>query len=56
MYRVELNREQVRQLLDSWQNAGVDSIEKKLIEDLFLITETGSPPGIDRFDSKPAAG
>jgi predicted thioredoxin/glutaredoxin len=46
MNRVELSKEQVRQLLNSWEKATSDSIEKKLIEDLFLITET-----ISSFDS-----
>jgi len=45
VFRVELSKEQVRQLLNSWEKAGSHSIEKKLIEDLFLLTETRSPIG-----------
>ena len=38
-----LSKEQIRQLLISWANAPVGSQEQKLIEDLFLITETPMP-------------
>ena len=38
-----LNAEQIRQLLNSWENAPAGSQEQKLIEDLFLITETPMP-------------
>jgi hypothetical protein len=55
MNRVELSKEQVRKLLRSWKNAASDSIEKRLIEDLFLITETISPIGFENFEIKPPA-
>ncbi len=38
-----LNTEQIRQLVNSWNNAQAGSEEQKLIEDLFLITETPMP-------------
>ncbi len=38
MRKVKLTDEQVRQLVESWRNAAHGSLEKKLIEDLFLIT------------------
>ena len=43
MGKVELTEEQVIQLLESWQSARKGSLEQKLIEDLFLITETPLP-------------
>jgi hypothetical protein len=55
MNRVELSKEQVRKLLRSWKNAASDSIEKRLIEDLFLITETISPMSFENFEIKPPA-
>jgi len=55
MNRVELSKEQVRKLLRSWKNAASDSIEKRLIEDLFLITETISPMSFDNFEIKTPA-
>ena len=54
MNRVELSKEQVHQLLDSWENASSDSIEKKLIEGLFLITETITPISFDPPESSSA--
>ena len=38
-----LTKEQIRQLLNSWHNASAGSQEQKLIEDLFLITDTVMP-------------
>ena len=55
MNRVELSKEQVRKLLRSWKNAASDSIEKRLIEDLFLITETISPMRFENFEIKTPA-
>ncbi|MBT4484281.1 MAG: hypothetical protein HOC71_11475 [Candidatus Latescibacteria bacterium] len=38
-----LNTDQISQLVNSWNNAQAGSEEQKLIEDLFLITETPMP-------------
>ena len=38
-----LSKKQIRQLVNSWNNALAGSQEQKLIEDLFLITETPMP-------------
>lgn len=43
MGKAKLTEEQIRQLMESWMNAGRGSLEQKLIEDLFLITETPLP-------------
>ncbi|MFC1544586.1 hypothetical protein ACFL4X_00325 [Gemmatimonadota bacterium] len=45
-----LNSGQIQQLIDSWKEAGSESKEQKLIEDLFLLTGTPFPvtaPAID---------
>ena len=38
-----LSKEQIKELLNSWKNAPAGSKEQKLIEGLFLITETPMP-------------
>ena len=38
-----LNEQQIRELVESWKNAPEGSEEQKLIEGLFLITETPMP-------------
>lgn len=38
MNKVKFSEEQVSQLIDSWKRAGDGSLEKKLIEDIFLVT------------------
>jgi len=43
MKTVKLTKEQIMQLVESWQNAGRGSLEQRLIEDLFLITDTPCP-------------
>ncbi len=55
MNRIELSRDQVIKLLEAWENAETDSVEKKLIEDLFLITETVSPIACSPPDRRTAA-
>lgn len=42
-----LTAEQIKQLVYSWENSPVGSEEKKLIEDLFLITGTPMPSASD---------
>ena len=43
MRTVELSGEQIAQLVDSWLSAEEGSVEKKLIEDLFIITDSILP-------------
>ena len=43
MKKVRLTSEQIEQLTHSWKNLISGSEEQKLIEDLFLITETPQP-------------
>ena len=43
MRKVSLDREQILELIDSWRRSGEGSLEQKLIEDLFLLTETPLP-------------
>ncbi len=42
-----LSSEQIRQLVNSWKNSIAGSEEQKLIEDLFLITETPMPVRVE---------
>lgn len=44
MNNVELTEEQIQSHRDAWENAAVDSMEKRLIEDIFLITGTAASP------------
>ena len=43
MKKVRMTKEQIQQLINSWKSCVTGSLEQKLIEDLFLITETPSP-------------
>ena len=43
MRKVRLSDEQIRQLVENWSLAVKGSLEQRLIEDLFLITDTPSP-------------
>lgn len=43
MNDVLLSQEQIQQLLNSWKNAISGSEEQKLIEDLFIMTDTPLP-------------
>ncbi|MEA1996307.1 MAG: hypothetical protein U9N45_01645 [Gemmatimonadota bacterium] len=43
MKSVCMSNEQVKQLVNSWEKSPNGSMEKKLIEGLFLITETPWP-------------
>ena len=45
MNDVLLTQEQIQQLSNSWKNAISGSEEQKLIEDLFIITDTPLPSG-----------
>ncbi len=45
-----LSKEQISQLVNSWHNAPAGSQEQKLIEDLFLITETPMPVRREKRD------
>lgn len=49
-----LTNEQIKQLVNSWENAPAGSQEQKLIEDLFLITETPMPLTGERGRSQAA--
>lgn len=47
MINRKLSAEQIEQLVDAWRKNEDGSLEKKLIEDLFLITETRLPAVLD---------
>jgi len=46
MYQVLMTNEQIQQLLHSWKIAISGSEEQKLIEDIFIITDTPLPARI----------
>jgi hypothetical protein len=43
MGKARLTKEQIQVLINSWKNCISGSLERKLIEDLFIITETPAP-------------
>ena len=47
MMNRKLSAEQIEQLVDAWRKNENGSLEQKLIEDLFLITETCLPQVLD---------